>query len=59
MDISVSGTIYQKRVWKYLGGFSPLSPPWLRLRPYCSTTRTTSIHNKSSNKENVNEFKRY
>jgi len=32
MDVSVSGTIDQKTyLKKFRGGFSPLSPPWIRL----------------------------
>jgi len=31
MDISVSGTIDQKRIWKNLGGVQPPYPPRIRL----------------------------
>jgi len=31
VDVFVSGTTDQKMYLKKLGGFSPLSPPWIRL----------------------------
>ena len=31
VDVSVMATIDQKTIWKFRGGFSPLSPPWIRL----------------------------
>jgi len=34
MDVSVTGTTDQKTYLKKIrGGFSPLSPPWIRLWP--------------------------